>query len=206
MSGGVTTQRDRIVLASASLARRTMLAQAGITFEVEPAAVDEDAVKASLRAEGETALAAATALAHLKAERISARNPETVVIGADQILVAPERWFDKPRDRTEAAEQLRQLRGRAHELATAAVVVRGGQRLWHGVATPKLSMRAFSDEALEAHLDAMGETLTSTVGGYAIEGPGITLFSKIEGDYFAILGLPLLPLLGFLRQHGAIAS
>lgn len=200
------TQRDRIVLASASLARRAMLAQAGLLFDVEPAAVDEDAVKASLRAEGESAQAAATALAHLKAERVSTRQPDAVVIGADQILVAPERWFDKPRDRAEAAEQLRQLRGRAHELATAAVVVRGGQRLWHGVATPKLTMRAFSDDALEAHLDAMGEALTGTVGGYAIEGPGITLFSKIEGDYFAILGLPLLPLLGFLRQHGAIPS
>jgi septum formation protein len=199
-------QRDRIVLASASTARRAMLAQAGLAFEVEPAAVDEESLKASLRAEGETAQAAATALAQLKAERISARVPDAVVIGADQILVAPERWFDKPRDRAEAAEQLRQLRGRAHELATAAVVVRGGQRLWHAVATPKLTMRGFSDEALEAHLDAMGEAVTSTVGGYAIEGPGVGLFTKIEGDYFAILGLPLLPLLGFLRQHGAIAS
>ncbi len=200
------TQRDRLILASASAARQAMLAQAGLTFDVEPAAVDEDAVKASLRAEGETAQAAATALAQLKAERISARHPDAVVIGADQILVAPERWFDKPRDRAEAAEQLRQLRGRAHELATAAVVVRAGQRLWHGVATPKLTMRPFSDAALEAHLDAMGLAVTSTVGAYAIEGPGVGLFTRIDGDYFAILGLPLLPLLGFLRQHGAIAA
>ncbi len=195
-----------VVLASASAIRRTLLEQAGLSVTVRPAGVDEDAVKAAMRAEGETAEATATALAQLKAERVSARAPDDLVVGADQILVCDERWFDKPRDRDEAAEHLRHLRGRAHTLATAVVVARAGRRVWHNVATPKLTMRGFSDAALEAHLDAMGQAVTTTVGGYMVEGPGITLFSRIEGDHFAVLGLPLLPLLGFLRQHGALPN
>jgi septum formation protein len=168
--------------------------------------VDEAAVKASLRAEGATPAQAAGALALLKAQRISARQTDALVIGADQILVCDERWYDKPADRAEGEAQLRALRGRTHTLATAVVVARNGARLWGHVEQPRLTMRPFSDEALSRHIQAMGEAITSTVGGYMLEGPGVSLFAKIEGDYFSILGLPLLPLLGFLRQHGAIPA
>ena len=200
------SQRDRLILASRSAARQALLRQAGLVFESLPAAVDEAAVKASMRAEGATPSQAASALALLKAQRVSAKAPDALVIGADQILVCDERWYDKPADAAEAAAQLRTLRGRQHQLATAVVVARHGARLWGHVEMPRLTMRGFSEAALAEHLAATGEAITSTVGGYMLEGPGIRLFAKIEGDYFAILGLPLLPLLGFLRQHGAIGS
>jgi septum formation protein len=195
-----------LVLASRSAARQAMLRQAGLAFEAVPAAVDEAAVKASMRAEGATPQQAASALALLKAQRISAKLTDALVIGADQILVCDERWFDKPEDVAGAEAQLRALRGRAHSLATAVVVAKNGARVWGHVETPKLTMRAFSDEALAAHLAAMRDAVTTTVGGYMVEGASITLFAKLEGDWFSILGLPLLPLLGFLRQHGAIAQ
>lgn len=195
-----------LVLASASAARAALLRQAGLAFEVQAASIDEAAVKASMRAEGATPGQAASTLAMLKAQRTSTRLPDALVIGADQILVCDERWYDKPEDRAGGAAQLQALRGRTHTLATAVVVARNGTRLWGHIESPRLTMRSFSDAALAAHLDAMGESITSTVGGYMLEGPGVALFSKIEGDYFSILGLPLLPLLGFLRQHGAIPS
>jgi len=200
------TQRDRLVLASRSQARQALLGKAGLVFEALPAAVDESAVKASMRAEGASPGQAASALAHLKAQRISAKAPDALVIGADQILVCDERWYDKPADVAEAVSQLRALRGRSHLLATAVVVVRNGARLWSHVESSRLTMRNFTEDALADHLAAMGEAITSTVGGYMLEGVGIRLFARIEGDYFSILGLPLLPLLGFLRQHGAIGS
>jgi septum formation protein len=195
-----------LVLASQSAARQAMLRQAGLVFEVLPAAVDEASVKASMRAEGATPQQAAGALALLKAQRISAKLPDALVIGADQILVCDERWFDKPEDVAAAEAQLRVLRGRAHTLATAVVVAKNGARIWGHAETPKLTMRAFSDAALAAHLAAMGDGVTTTVGGYMVEGASITLFAKLEGDWFSILGLPLLPLLGFLRQQGALAQ
>lgn len=196
----------RLILASRSAARGTLLRQAGLRFETAPAGVDEAAAKAAFRAEGASPSAAASALALLKARRASARAADALVIGADQILVCDERWYDKPADAAEAAAQLRALRCRTHTLATAVVVVSNGTRLWGHVETPRLSMRDFSEAALADHLAAMGEAITTTVGGYMLEGPGVGLFSRIEGDFFSILGLPLLPLLGFLRQHGAIAS
>jgi septum formation protein len=195
-----------LILASRSEARQAMLRQAGLAFQALPANVDEGAVKASMRAEGATPAQAAAALALLKAQRISSRAGDALVIGADQILVCDERWFDKPADRADAEAQLRALRGRAHMLATAAVVARNGARLWGHVEQPRLVMRAFSDAALAAHLDAMGDAVTGTVGGYMLEGASIGLFAKVEGDWFSMLGMPLLPLLGFLRQHGAIAA
>lgn len=195
-----------LVLASGSAARAALLRQAGLDFAVEAAAVDEAAIKAAMRAEGATPGQAASTLALLKAQRVSRRRRDALVIGADQILVCDERWYDKPIDRAAGEAQLRALRGRVHALATAVVVVRDGARLWGHIETPRLTMRDFSDAALEAHLAAMGEAITGTVGGYMIEGPGVGLFTRIEGDHFSILGLPLLALLGFLRQHGAMAS
>lgn len=191
----------RLILASASLSRRSLLAAAGLRFEVVPAQVDEAAVKRDALAAERRAADAALALAGLKADIVARRHPDAVVIGADQILVCDGAWFDKPADLAEARGQLHALRGRSHTLATAVVCHRGDKRVWHHLAEPRLVMRHFSDIFLEAYLAAEGGAITSTVGGYRLEGRGIHLFERIDGDHAAILGLPLLPLFNFLRQH-----
>ncbi len=195
-----------IILASASAARRGLLEAAGLTFTTRPAAVDEAEVKRGARAEGASAEDAAMLLATLKAERIAMREPNAIVIGADQILVCEGVWFDKPVQIDAARDQLRALRGKPHVLATATVCQHGEQRIWQHVARPRLFMRAFSDAFLDAYLAAEGAAVTSSVGAYRLEGLGIHLFDRIEGENAAILGLPMLPLLGFLRQHGVLAS
>jgi len=194
-----------IVLASASQARRALLTAAGLDLVVDPAAVDEASVKASLAAEGAGPGDIAEALAELKAARISPRHHGRLVIGADQILECEGRSFDKPVDRAAARLQLTALRGRRHSLVSAAVAMRDGQRLWHHVGRADLTMRAFSDSFLESYLDRIGPAATASVGAYQLEGLGAQLFAAIEGDYFTILGLPLLPLLAFLRGVGEIA-
>lgn len=193
-----------VILASGSAARRMLLQAAGITFTVRPAAVDETAIKAAMRTSGADAGEAAMALADAKAARV--RDEAALVIGADQLLVCDGAWFDKPPDLPTARAQLLQLRGRRHELATAVTCWRGGRPVWHHLAHPALTMRAFSDEFLDAYLAAEGEVLLSSVGGYRLEGPGAQLFDAAEGDHAAVLGLPLLPLLGFLRQHGVLRA
>lgn len=195
-----------VVLASASAARRALLAAAGLRFEALPAAVDEAALKESARAEGLPAGEAALLLADAKARRIAQRHPEALVIGADQILVCEGRWFDKPEGLAGARQHLRALRGRAHVLETAVVCWRHGARVWQHLAAPRLVMREFSDAFLEAYLAAEGELVTASVGAYRLEGPGVQLFAAVEGDHAAILGLPLLPLLAFLRGHGVLAG
>ena len=194
-----------IVLASASQVRRTLLTAAGLDVAVDPAAVDEAAVKASLAAEGVGPSEIAEALAELKASRVSPGHPGRLVIGADQILECEGRSFDKPADRAAARLQLATLRGRRHSLFSAVVVLRDGQRLWHHVGRADLTMRAFSESFLESYLDRAGSAATASVGAYQLEGLGAQLFQRIEGDYFTILGLPLLPLLDFLRGVGEIA-
>lgn len=196
----------RLILASASAARRAVLAAAGLRFESHAAAIDEAAVKTAARADGLSATNTALLLADLKAQRIAARDPDALVIGCDQLLVCGDAWFDKPADRAEARDHLIRLRGRPHTLITAVLCHRNGQRLWHHVAKPSLTMRPFTDTFLDAYLDAEADHLTSTVGAYRLEGPGIHLFDRVEGEHAAILGLPLLPLLGFLRQHGILAA
>ena len=191
-----------LLLASQSAARAALLEAAGVAFEARPARIDEEAVKASAQAEGAPAEDAALLLAELKAARI--RQPGAVVIGADQLLVCNGRWFSKPRDAADARGQLQELRGKAHTLVTAVTCLRDGVPLWRHVAQPRLRMRPFSDQFLDAYLVAEGEAVTATVGGYRLEGPGVHLFDAIEGEHAAILGLPLLPLLGFLRQHGVL--
>lgn len=195
-----------LVLASASAARRAVLEGAGLRFEALPAAVDEAAIKEAAQAEGIAAADAAIILAEAKAERIARRHPEALVIGCDQLLVCEGRWFDKPPDLAAARAQLLALRGRRHELVTAVVCHRQGSRIWQHVATPRLAMRDFSDAFLDAYLAAEGERVTTSVGAYRLEGPGVHLFAAVQGEHAAILGMPLLPLLGFLRQHGVLAA
>jgi septum formation protein len=196
----------RLLLASASATRRLLLEGAGLRFEALPAAVDESAIKEAAQAEAIPPADAALMLADAKAERIARRNPEALVIGCDQLLVCDGRWFDKPPDLEAARAQLQGLRGRAHELVTAVVCHRDGARIWQHVAMPRLVMREFSDSFLDAYIALEGPRLLGSVGAYRLEGPGVHLFARVQGDHAAILGLPLLPLLGFLRQHGVLET
>jgi septum formation protein len=195
-----------LVLASASAARRRLLAAAGIAVLVDPAMVDEARIKAASWREGRSCEDCAVALAEAKAEVVSARHPGALVIGADQMLDHDGTWLDKPRDREHAQRQLMSLRGRRHELVSAVALALDDVLLWHHVERAGLAMRDFSDAFLDDYLAAMGERVLATVGGYEFEGLGAQLFAGIEGDYFAILGLPLLPLLEALRQRGALAA
>jgi septum formation protein len=193
-----------LVLASGSAIRAELLRKAALDFTVDAAAVDEDEMKVSFRHEGADASLCAMALAELKTIKVAPRHQRALVIGADQILVGDGRWFDKPSSLDQARDHLRALRGRRHELVTAVAVLRDGHRLWGTVERPALTMRDFSDAFLEAYLARGEHWLLASVGAYRLEGEGIQLFSRIEGDYFSILGLPLLPLLDFLRGHGAL--
>jgi septum formation protein len=196
-----------VVLASASPARAALLRGAGVRVTVRPAAVDEDEVKAALRAAGAPVDDAAVTLAGLKAQRVAGSVAEgAIVLGADQILVCEGRWHDKPRDRDEARAQLRALAGRRHELTSAAVGYRGGERIWHEVARARLWMRPLSDPFIERYLEAVGEAALGSVGAYHIEGLGAQLFARIDGDRFTIQGLPLLPVLEFLRVQGVLEA
>lgn len=188
------------ILASGSAARRRMLEQAGLTFEVDRPRVDEEAVKLGLRAEGLKPRDQADALAEVKALSISNRRGG-FVLGADQMLAIEGDTLDKPKDMAEARQHLQRLRGREHHLICAAVVARDGAVIWRHIDTPRLRMRNFSDAFLDAYLDQAGEEVLTSVGAYQLEGLGAQLFERVEGDYFSVLGLPLLPLLGFLREH-----
>lgn len=197
---------ERVILASASTARAALLRAAGVEFAIEPASVDEAAIKRDYRAAQRDASTCAMALAEAKARTVAGRRREALVIGADQILVADAEWFDKPADLTEAAAQLRRLRGREHVLVTAACVFRGDTRLWRATAMPKLAMRRFGEDFLDRYIAAEGTAVLGSVGAYRIEGRGMQLFARIEGDQSAILGLPLLELLEFLRDRGVLAE
>lgn len=195
-----------IVLASGSGSRRALLTQAGVPFTVAVAAVDETAVKQAMAASGAAPGEVAETLAELKAARVSPRHPGAVVIGADQMLDCDGAWYDKPESLEAARTQLRSLRGRTHRLTSAVVAVRDGVRLWHCRPEARLTMRAFSDTFLDSYLDRSGEDLLGAVGCYRLEGLGVQLFARVEGDHSTILGLPLLPLLDFLRENGELPS
>jgi septum formation protein len=191
---------SQVILASKSSARRAVLSGAGVPFDVATAGVDEDAVKASLLAEGATPREIADALAELKALRVS-RGRSAFVIGSDQTLELEGRLYDKAPSLEEARERLLALRGKTHKLHSAVVVAKEGAPIWREVVTAKLHMRDFSDAFLDEYLGLEGEELLGSVGCYRLEGPGAQLFSRVEGDYFTILGLPLFGLLEFLRNH-----
>jgi len=194
-----------LILASASAARARLLRAAGVALEQRPAAVDEETVRAALQVEGATPAEAAVALAELKAARSASRVPAAaIVLGADQILSCEGRWYAKPDDLAGARAQLEALAGRRHELATAAVAFRGGARIWHGVSIARLWLRPCSGEFLDEYLAAAGDAALASVGAYQIEGPGAQLFARIEGDHFAIQGLPLLEVLEMLRTQGVL--
>ncbi len=202
----IQAETPRVVLASASAARMCLMERAGLRFAAQAAHIDEAGVKQSALGAGMSPPDAALLLAELKAKRIARRDPEALVVGCDQLLVCDGRWFDKPATVAEAREHLVALRGRTHTLVTAVLCQRGEQRLWQHVAQPRLTMRTFSDAFLDAYLEAEGEAPTTTVGAYRLEGLGVHLFDKVEGEHAAVLGLPLLPLLGYLRQCGVVGT
>lgn len=195
-----------LILASASASRAAMLRAAGLEIDVQPARIDEEELKLALRAENATPQRAAEALAELKAHRVSPNAGQDFVIAADQMLVCEGRWYDKPRDMAEAREQLLSLRGKTHDLVSAVVLARGGSIIWRHTDIAKLVMRHFSEDFLDAYLTQAGEAVLQSVGCYQLEGLGVQLFSRIQGDFFTILGLPLLPLLDILRENKVLRA
>lgn len=193
-----------VILASGSASRRALLANAGVDAAAMKPGVDEDAAKASFRAEGMSVRDQAMQLAEMKAMKISLQY-EGLVIGGDQMLALDREAFDKPADLSGARSHLEKLSGKTHTLETAIVVCENGRPVWRHLARPRLTMRALSPEFIEAYVDEVGAPLLSTVGAYQLEGLGAQLFTAIEGDYFSILGLPLLPLLDYFRTRGVLA-
>jgi septum formation protein len=191
-----------LVLASRSDVRGKMLAAAGLRFEIRPAQIDERAVEAENGAAD--AAAAARLLARAKAAVVAKALPGRLVLGADQTLARGGRRFTKPASRAVAVEQLQALRGRTHELHSAIALVRDGSVLFDCVDSARLTMRDLSDRFLEDYLDMVGATALASVGAYQLEGIGVHLFERVDGDFFTILGLPLLPLLAYLRQNGFV--
>ena len=194
-----------IILASGSASRKALLAGAGVEAETVKPLVDEESAKAAMRAEGVSIRDQAIALAELKALKVSSQRPG-LVIGGDQMLALGERAFDKPADLASARGHLEALSGQSHRLETAIVIAEGGAIVWKHLARPKLTMRALSEGFISSYLERTGEDVLSTVGGYKLEGLGSQLFTEIEGDYFSILGLPLLPLLDYLRMRGVLGT
>jgi septum formation protein len=194
-----------VTLASKSSARQMILKNAGVAFEAVSPGVDEDAAKAALLAEQVAPRDVADALAEMKAVKVSTRR-SGLVIGADQTLDLKGRLIDKVDTLDQARERLLELRGQTHKLHSAVVVARDGQPIWRIVESAKLTVRPFSDAWLDAYIERRGEALLWSVGCYELESEGVQLFSQVDGDYFAILGLPLISLLDFLRLHGALGA
>lgn len=201
----LNNKNHEIILASASKVRARLLKNAGVIFSVQAAHVDEAAIKSADDAKGMETGELAACLAQAKALEISLEKPHCLVIGADQILQCGERLFDKPVDRHMAREHLRHLRGKTHALVNATCVLRNGDRVWHYTDQAHLTMRSFDDDFVERYLDKIGTNALGAVGAYHLEELGAQLFSRVEGDFFSILGLPLLPLLAFLREQGVVA-
>ncbi len=198
----------RLILASGSAARRAMLKAAGLTFEVIPADIDEAEIRAAMMIDNACVEAGdvAAALAAEKAAHVARANPGAVVIGSDQVLALGSHFISKAGTVLEARDTLDRLRGRTHELVSAVALAQDGNVLWHAIDSAQLTMRRFSDEFLGTYLSRAGDNVLRSVGCYELEGLGVQLFERIEGDYFTILGMPLLPLLGELRQRSMVTA
>jgi septum formation protein len=201
---GLWVADEPLVLASKSESRRAVLAGAAIPVEVLPADIDERAIEAQAGPKPPAEIA--LMLARAKARAVTVKRPGRLVLGADQTLALGDRLFAKPADLAAARDQLRSLRGRTHELHSAVVVARDGAVLFEQCEIARLTMRDFSDRFLEAYVEAAGLAVTASVGGYQVEGAGIQLFARIDGDHFTILGLPLLHLLHYLRRTGCLTD
>ena len=195
-----------LILASGSAVRATLLRQAGLAFDVQNSRVDEDVIKARTDQSDIDALAILLAEAKAKAKAVSTEHQTALVIGADQILSCNGERFDKPKHMDEARENLRKFRGRTHRLHSAIVLALGGRIIWRHSDHADLTMRNFSDKFLDQYLEQVGDKVMTSVGCYQLEGPGIQLFEKIDGDYFTILGLPLLALLDELRLRQVVVA
>lgn len=194
-----------LILASASPFRRSLLENAGVAFSWQAASIDERAIEEGLVSAGASPEEVALRLAEAKARDVASRcEDDAVVIGSDQTLSLGSRVFHKPADRADVVLHLRSLAGQTHQLNSAVVLVRGGEVLWQHLSSARMTMRVLSEAFLERHIDRVGDTVLGSVGAYQLEGEGIQLFERIEGDYFTILGLPMLPLLEALRRIGAI--
>lgn len=191
-----------LVLASASPFRKTLLENAGLTFDVEPAQIDERAVEAALGDLNPEDVA--TILAEAKAQDVSERNPDAIVIGSDQTLSLDGAIYHKPADMDEARRRLLALSGKTHDLNSAIVLAKDGETIWRHMSVARMTMRDLDPGFIGRHLSNVGDEALSSVGAYQFEGEGIQLFERIDGDYFAIIGLPMLPLLAQLRDLGAI--
>ncbi|WP_372886565.1 nucleoside triphosphate pyrophosphatase [Shimia sp.] len=196
----------KIILASGSQIRATLLRNAGLDFEVRTAAVDEEMLRQSLEAEGAAPRDIADTLAEAKAARVAAKHPEALVLGCDQVLAFDGRVFAKPADPDEARQQLRLLRGVSHQLLSALVVFHERQPVWRHVGVVRLQMRDFSDAYLDDYLARNWDSIRWSVGGYKLEEEGVRLFRRIDGDYFNVLGLPLLELLNYLTDRGDLMA
>lgn len=198
------TKSREVILASGSAGRRMLLENAGVRFRIELPDVDERAVETAIDDSGTTPAELALILAEAKATEVSLRFPEAIVIAADQTMNLGDRRFHKPADMDEARRNLIELSGRTHELNSAVVIAEAGKVNWHCVDTAYMTMREFSPHYAGRYLSAVGDAALKSVGSYQIEGLGAQLFDTVEGSYFTIVGMPLLPLLQVLREHGAI--
>lgn len=197
---------DRIILASGSEIRATLLTNAGVSFETIKPNVDEDLMKASLIAEGASTRDIVDALAEMKSLRVSSKQPDAYVIGCDQVLDHQGVLLSKPTSQQEAIDQLRSLRGSTHKLLSAAVIYRGGEPQWRHVGVARLSMRDFSDTYLDDYVSRNWESIRHSVGAYKLEEEGVRLFHRVDGDYFTVLGMPLLELLSYFSLRGVLPA
>lgn len=195
-----------LILASASEIRAQLLRNAGLSIETHPARIDEDMIRRSLQSEGASPRDVADALAEMKAQKISFKAPETMVLGADQVLALKDKIFSKPENEAEAIEQLEQLSGQIHRLLSAVVIYQNGKPLWRHIGEVRLHMHPLSTPFIKDYVARNWDSIRWSVGGYKLEEEGVRLFSKIEGDYFSVLGLPLIEFLNWLRVRGDLTT